>query len=317
MILVTGASGFLGSSLVPRLVRQRLEPVRILLHRKDPGWEGLEQVVGDVTRPRSLAEAVRGVDTIIHLVAIIRERPGRTFLGINYLGTKNVVQAAEQAGVQRLLLLSAIGAGPEERFPYLYSKWLAEEVIKGSRLTWTVLRSSIIYGERDEFSNKLADLVRRRLGSAFPVQGGPLARLGRLASGLPVVPVVGSGKTPFQPIWVEDVVAILLKTIDAQVTFGRTVELGGPEHISYQGMLEAIMDALGEHPLKVHVPLVLMRPMVRLMSALLPDFPVTPQQLDMLQVSNTTVPDAVERIFGFRPTPFQEGIAYLRSGSAR
>lgn len=312
MILVTGGTGFVGSALVPRLVQETAQPVRVLAHRRQPLWPEVQSVSGDVTHPASLGPALRGVDTVIHLVAIIRERPGSTFLGLNYQGTKNVVGAAEAAGATRILLMSALGAGPEEHYPYLYSKWLAEEAVKGSSLTWTVIRSSIVFGERDEFINKLADLVRRRLGAALPQQGSWLAPLGKIGSRVPMVPIAGDGKTVFQPIWVQDVATIILKSLESEETFNHSLEVGGPDHLTYEDMVNIVMNTLRQHPLKIHLPLFLMKPLVGVMERVLPDFPVTRQQLDMLARENATARDAVERTFGFRPAALREKIGYVR-----
>ena len=149
-------------------LRHRGEPVRVLV--RDPqkyqalvtGNVGVFK--GDVTDPASLREAMQGVDTVINLVAIIRERPGGvTFERINYGGTVNVVDAAKEVGIKRIIQQSALGARPDPKLPYFDTKYRAEQYLQQSGLSWAILRPSVIFGEGDEFVNKLADLVRKPL----------------------------------------------------------------------------------------------------------------------------------------------------------
>ena len=301
MILLTGGTGYVGSHLLARL-RGRGEPVRVLV--RDParhqhlatGNVGLAS--GDVTDPPSLAEAMQGVDTVIHLVAIIRERgAGVTFERLNYGGAVNVVNAAKTAGVKRILHQSALGARSDPRLPYFDTKHRAEEYVKGSGLSYAILRPSVIFGEGDEFVNKLAGLVRRPL-FILPA---------------PVVPVLGDGSTPFSPIWMGDYVDAAVAVLDDPARDGQVYELGGPRVITYERMLDEIMQVVGIRRRKVHVPIGLMRLPVFAMDKVLPDPPVTIEQLKMLRLDNSTPGTTTAELTGRELKDFRDGIDFVKT----
>ena len=230
---------------------------------------------------------------MLHLEAIIRERGAATFDTVNNLGTVRLAKAALSVGVSRFVLMGAIGAVDDPRFPYLQSKWRGEQALIQSGVPYTILRGSIIFGEGDEFINALAGLVR-----VFPL-----------------VPVIGSGKVRFQAIHVEDVARSIARTLELDETKNRTIEIGGPEHITYDGILDAIAETYGCRRWKLHLPVGLMRPMVKLMEKLLPHPPATSQQLNMLEFDNIAETDAVSKEFGFSPRPLSGNIDYIRKVS--
>ncbi len=229
------------------------------------------------------------MEAVIHLAAIIRERRGATFHQVNYLGTRELVAAARAAGVRRFLYMSNVGARPDPAFPFLRSKWLAEEEVKASGLACTIFRASVIFGQGDEFITTLARLIGR----------------------LPLVPVIGSGHTRFQPVWVRDVAACIAAALDDPASVDQTIPLGGPEHLSYEQILDTIMQVLWLRRAKMHIAAGLMRPVVWLMERLLSHPPLTSAQLAMLKMDNITELDAISSRFGFEPTPLREGIGYL------
>lgn len=293
VILLTGGTGFVGRH-VARELCSRGTRVRCLVRRTSNlqplAGLPLEFAQGDVASPASLEPAVAGVEAAIHLVAVIRERGQATFERVNHQGTANLVRACRGAGVKRLLYLSNIGAGPDPAYPFLLSKWRGEEEIRASGIPYTIFRSSIMYGPGDEFVNKLARLIRMS----------------------PLVPIIGSGRTRLQPIAVADTARCLAQALEEGATLGRSIDLGGPEHLTYEEMVDAIISALGRRRLKVHVPVALMRPAVWALERLLPRPPLTRGQLKMLNIDNVTQPEAVERAFGFKPLPFRQGLGYLR-----
>lgn len=299
MILVSGATGFVGRHLVRELVA-RGKRVRCLVRRTSnlAVLEGLEAEIcyGDVLDPDSLREACSGAEAVIHLVAVIRERKGATFEKVNYEGTRNLVEAAKGAGVGRFLYISNLGTSANPDFPFLYSKWQAEEEVRGSGLDYTILRFSLMFGEGDGFILPLARLVTKL--PLVPVK-------------IPLVPIIGPGKTRFQLISVADAVSCIALALEDERTIGETILLGGPEHLTYEEIVDLLIEVLKLRRLKVHVPLVLMRPPVWLMERLLPHPLVTSAELAMLEVDNITELDAVERYFGFKPTPLGEGLGYL------
>ena len=293
MILVTGPTGFVGRRVVHAL-RSADMPVRALVHTPAhaAAIEGsdAELLYGDVLDPPSVQAAMRDMQGVVHLVAIIREKGDRTFQSVNHRGTVNIVEAAKEAGVSRLMHLSALGAQDDERFPYLRSKWQGEQAVIQSGIPYTILRPSIQFGEGDEFFNALAAVVKA----------------------LPLVPVAGSGKTRFQPIAVEDVAECVVRALQDTALGNRTVELGGPDQFTYDELMDIVARTLDASAVKVHVPLSGMRLLMALLGVVLPRPPATNAMLDMLAIDNTTELDAVEKTFSFRPQPVQGNISYIR-----
>lgn len=289
MILVTGGTGFVGSKLVRRLVEEG-EQTRCLV--RDPSKagklqeQGIEPVVGDVTELESLRKAMGGVETVVHLVAIIREKGQETFERVNVKGTKNVVAAAQELGVKRFIHMSVLGADSNPKYRYTYSKWRAEEEARNSFMQWVIFRPAIMFGHGNGFVGRLIKSL-----TIFPF----------------IAPIPGSGKVRFQPIWVEDVVSCVLQVMQNWKT-GQTYELGGPDYLTYEEMLDILMEALGLRKVKIKAPITLMRPVAPLLEKVLRDPPVTSTELAQLDSDNITEIDKVERGFGFKPLGFRQWV---------
>ena len=184
-VFVTGATGFIGRRLCQHLIAKG-HFVRCLVRPNSDlsplQYLSVELWRGNVNDPASLEGALEGIQTVIHLVGIIRERPPQATLPAvsTWKGLAIFWQPVREAGVSHCLYLSAIGAGPGPQYPYLHSKWEAEELVRQSDLPWTVVRSSIVFGQGDEFLTKLAALVRHP-----PAGDRTLA---------PFVPIIGSGQ---------------------------------------------------------------------------------------------------------------------------
>ncbi len=293
MILITGASGFVASHLIPQL-RKTGQPLRCLVTNEAEGARikapGAELVIGNVNDPAALKAATDGVDTVIHLVAVIREPRNATFEQVNVIGTRNMVEAAKAAGVKRFIHMGALGATPDPKYKYLHSKWLGMEAVKASGLDWSILQPSVMFGEGAGF---IASLVR----SIHMVPG--------------IVPIAGDGKTKLQPIWVGDVVSCVMKLL-AGAKRGESIQIGGPEIMTYDAMIDEILKALGEKRTKIHVPKWLMMPGVAVMDALFSNPPVTMVEFKSMEIPNVTEPDAVEKTFGFKPMLLRDGLGYLK-----
>jgi NADH dehydrogenase len=272
-VFVTGATGFVGRAVIHAL-RAEGHAVRCLVRRGSErnlqGLGAVERVEGDILAREGLPDEISGCDAVIHLVGIIREHPGRkaTFHDVHTQGTRNVLEAAAATGVRRFLHMSALGVRPGARARYHQTKWAAEEAVRGSGLNWTIFRPSIIYGRGDGFVTMLAQMLRR----------------------WPLVPVLGSGRQQLQPVPVEHVAAGFARALTLPVTEKQTYEVGGGEAVTMLELLDAIARALGRtHARKFHVPLSLIRPVARLLHPL-PGFPVTPDQLLMLEEDNVCDP---------------------------
>ena len=290
-VFVTGGTGFVGRALIQAL-RAEGHIVRCLVRRGSErelkGLEAIERVEGDVLMPDPLADSMSSCDAVVHLVGIIREFPTRgiMFEQVHIDGTKNVVDAAATAGVRRVLHMSALGTRPGARSRYHRSKWRAEEAVRSSGLDWTIFRPSIIYGPGDGFVTLLAWMVRR----------------------LPVVPVIGSGRARLQPIPVAQVAEGFARALDHAPSIGRVYDVGGPDAHALTEVLDLIATVIkGRRAPKVHVPLSLVRPLTRLLESF-PFFPLTMDQLVMLEEDNVCDPAPFFQAFGLTPVPFRVGL---------
>ena len=294
LVLVTGATGFVGR-LVVRELQDHHHRVRCLVHT--PGRDRLfsdrsvEVQYGSVTDPAALAETFYNVEVVIHLVGIIRQGRRRSFDQINRQGVANVVAAAKETGVKHFIEVSAIGATNNSTYPYLYSKWRGEQEVANSGLPYTILRSSIMFGEGDEFLNVMAGLVRVS----------------------PLVPVAGSGRNRFQPIAAADVARCVVLAVDREDLKGKTIEIGGPQQLSYNEIIGAVARTLGKRRLYFHLPVWLMYLATSVVQRLQPRPLITTDQLRMLSLRNVAELGVVEQIFGFTPRPLEGNIDYVRS----
>ena len=276
-VLVTGGTGFVGPHVVHAL-RARELPVRALVRKPARGsrlaaW-GVDLAVGDVSDPASVRAACEGVNTVVHLVAIIKGKP-EDFERVMVDGTRNVVAAAQEVGVQRLVLASALGLDErtKDAVPYFGAKWEMERAVSESGIEHVIFRPSFVFG---------------RDGGVLPT----FVRLARLA---PVTPIIGPGTQRLQPIWVEDLAECYALAVGEAAAANRTFEFGGPDAVSWNEFWERLKRVLGVRRPTVHVPFGLMRAQATLTERL-PGAPVTRDQLTMLQLGDNVVtdPSAVE-----------------------
>lgn len=301
MILVTGAAGHVGHVVVRQLAEAG-HHVRALVHRRAKAderlgdIENIEILEADVTAARALRRALEGVAAVVHTVATAIERAPGTYDSVNTEGTRNVLAAAGQAGISRFIHISQLGCAPDLPFPFLRSKGLAEQAVHESALAWTILRPSVIFGPTDEFANVLAQLIRL---SPF------------------VFPIPGDGKARFQPVYVGDVATCVVRALTDDTTVGERYEIGGPEVLTYDEIVDRVLCALGTRRRKIHLPLAITRPLVIAMQIVFPNPPVTASLLDLLTVENTTTDRALEELFDVQPTPFvPQNLRYMREFSA-
>ncbi len=290
-VAITGGTGFVGSNAARALLAAGHEVVLVARGtRRVAPREGLRVVRADVVAGDGLAEAFAGSDAVVHLTAIIREKGKQTFDRVIRRGTENVVAAAATARVGHLVYVSAIGADPDPRFPYHYTKWMAEQSVRTSGVPFTILRPSLIFGPGDGFFTTLCSLVRYSV---------------------PVVPIAGDGGSLFQPISIDDVVRCIVLSLERGPAL-RVIEIGGPEQLSYERIVDIIHDAIGAGMrIKVHVPVAALMPAAAVMDKVLANPPVTPAQLRMLARHNITRIDAVRSAFGFAPASFSANASYL------
>jgi NADH dehydrogenase len=288
MILVTGGSGYVGSHIVHQLVDAG-KRVRVMVYnRARAESEGrlselpVEWIEADITKPGTLAEALEGIETIIHTVAIAIEKGNQTYEGINYQGTVNLVNAASEHGIRRFINISQLGASPELPYRFLASKGRAQAYVAQSELDWTAFKPSVIWGPEDEFANTFAKLV-------------PLTPL--------IFPIVGGEDARFEPVWVGDVATSVVKAIDDPTTISQEHELGGPEILTLEEIERRTLTALNARRWMIPFPMSFLRLIVALMEAILPAPPVTRSLLELLAVSNVTTNNDIVK-FVENPRPF-------------
>lgn len=239
MLLLTGATGSIGSRLLPLLL-ERGEDVRCLV--REPRRLGAHRVdvqialgdLGEMSDPYLVRQALRGVDTVIHLAATIRDQPPHRIEELNGLATVRLLRAAERSRVQRFVFFSALNAAAAQRTRFFRAKWLAEQAVDSSPLETTIFAPSIVYDRSD-----------------------PWVTLLRRFSFLPALPVSGDGRARFQPIWAADTARCVIGALDRD---GRDrYELAGPETLSYDDMSDLVSRVAGRPRPLIHMPLPLVR----------------------------------------------------------
>jgi NADH dehydrogenase len=270
VILLTGATGVVGGELLPALLAEGHQ-IRALV--RDPRKLGEHRVdvqitLGDIGDPFSLRHAMRGVDTVIHLAASIRDQPGATIEEVNGLATSRLLRAAERAGVERFLFFSAMGATSFQRTRFFRSKALAEHAVRESPLDSTIFAPSIIYRPGDPWITLLQRL-----------------------SLLPAVPISGSGHALYEPIWARDVARCVAGSLDGAGNPGSDgrYELAGPELLSYDDIVEVVLEANGRKRPLVHVPLPFVRTSLRALELLAgPSVFATWEEAELMEVPMTS-----------------------------
>ena len=290
MILVTGGTGFVGSHLIKRLRREGVS-VRAVVRTPSKAQAlkdlGVEVVPGDISDAASLVAAASGVERIIHLVGIIQEASGATFQGVHVEGTRNLLDAAKKARARHFVYQSAIGSRPNAKSEYHRTKWEAEELVRASGIASTILRPSLIYGPGDLFTVRLSEMIRLS----------------------PVLPIIGSGRSKVQPIFIDDVTSCLVRILSDDSHFNEIYNIGGPEQLTYEEVTKAIAAAMGVRRPALHLPLLFMRGMARVAETVLPRPPVTTDQLIMLQEDNVCGMKDIRELLGRDPITFADGLA--------
>lgn len=238
-VTVLGASGFIGRYIVNRLARRGAVVAAVSRHATRAGFlrpmgdvgqvVPLDAGLGDEAR---LAAAIAGSDAVICCAGILYERGRQRFDAVHHQGPALLARLAASAGAKRFIHLSAIGADPASSSAYARSKAAGETAVRAAFPAATILRPSLVFGPEDEFFNRFAALARYA----------------------PALPLIGGGKTRFQPVYVGDVADAAMAALDRPETNGRTYELGGPEVLSFRELMEMILRETGRHRLLISLP---------------------------------------------------------------
>jgi uncharacterized protein YbjT (DUF2867 family) len=290
-VFVTGGTGFVGKNIVSKLMERGYEAVILVRDKRSEGKLGdfarrVSFVYGNVQDMDSLQKGMSSCDAAIHLVGIIREIGSNTFENVHYEGTKNVVNAARMSGMKRFIHMSAEGTRPAAKSAYHRTKYRAEEYLKASGLNYTIFRPSMLFGPEDKNFNVLADLIRRT----------------------PFIPVIGDGNYRWQPVSVKDVAEVFVTALENQKAERKTYEIRGPDVLTFNEVLDTLMEILSVKRGKIHVPVLFVRPIVYLLERLLPSPPITIDQLKMLLENYDHPASDLLKDFGLELTPFDRGL---------
>lgn len=292
-IAVFGGSGFLGHHLVQRLMVEGWD-VRVAVRNPAPVGEARGEapkpnsIRADITKnDAEIAAAVTGMDAVVNLVGILAERGPATFQRVHVEGAGRVARAASAAGVSRLVHISALGADSAATSAYARSKAAGEAAVRASFPAATIFRPSLIIGPGDHFFTRFA----------------------RMARLLPALPLIGGGRTRFQPVYVGDVVAAMLRALDDPAAQGRTYELGGPRTYTFADLMRLMLATIRRRRLLVSLPF----PLASVQGAALewlPRPPLTRDQVEQLKRDNVVSPGAPGLAeLGLTPTPIEPVVA--------
>jgi NADH dehydrogenase len=278
-ILVTGGTGVIGEGVIPELL-QRGHAVRLLSrHAKEDAkqWHGVQPFDGNVADASSISNAAEGCDAVLHIVGIVSETPPEvTFAKVNVGGTRNLLDEAKRARVQRFLYVSSLGADIGQS-DYHRSKREAEQLVERSGLQWTIVRPGNVFGPGDEVISLILKMVRA----------------------LPAVPVIDDGEQEFQPIWHQDLANVLATALERQDAAGQVLEAAGPEITSMNDLLHRFGEITGRTVLRVPVPM----PLAQLA--------VDPNKLKMLQEKNVVRGTSAMAVLGIEATPLDQALRLL------
>ena len=281
-VLLLGSTGFVGRAVAHKALDAGHQ-LRVLV--RDPmkaaayKVRGAQVVVGDVLNPTAITQAAQGVEHIIDLVAVRRNRP-QSYLAVNIDGPRLVGEAARAAGVRSVVLVSAIGSRLDKNFKYFTSRWMGEQELAKTGIAGTILRFSFVIAEEGGILN---DFERALVG--------------------PFAIIPGSGQAKMQPILREDAARCIVEAVSKPELLGHILELGGPEVVTYESIFDWFLQARGIKKAKLKLPVPLLSIPAIAMEAVSQNPPVTPDELNMIQLDNLADGiDSVSSHFGWRPS---------------
>lgn len=293
-IIVTGGTGFIGSEIVRRLLKEpgqaRISVGTRLPDRYKGKHSNISSVHVDVNDPESLKRAIQGHEVVIHCVQfpnapVENAHRGWTYAQVDGEGTVRLVKAAQESGVRRVIYLSGAGAGRGRQEPCFKAKALAEEAIASSGMEYVIFRPSWVYGSADRSMNRFA----------------------RMARFLPFLPVIGDGSTKVYPIFVRDVAEAVVQSVRNLKATNKIFELGGPEELTMDEIMATVLRVLGRRRFLLHHPVWLMKAVAQFLK-LLPGPPLTPGAIDFLTMENYVDSAAVVEVFDLRLSSLESSL---------
>ena len=295
MLLVTGGTNFIGRAVLRNLstygysIRTLLEPS--MESPLLPPGVSVDVALSSLDDERGVRAAMVDVATVIHLAGTGLDRTFDDPEVVDAEGTRVLVEAAEEAGVERFIYQSTLGADPASAYPQIRAKAIAENHIRNSSLSYTILRSAVLFGTDDYFTTSLAMLM---------------------AGSVLIFPIPGDGSTVLQPLWVEDLATCIGWSLDEDETKGGTFDLGGPEYFTFRQVVTMVMRAASIMRIILPTRPPYLRGGAWLMERTLRYSPISTNWLDYLAVNRTTDLDTLPRLFGLAPTRMEDRLDHLR-----
>jgi NADH dehydrogenase len=293
-VLITGATGFIGSHLVPELIKNNYK-VKCFVRKNDDlkfkkNLEKLEKLnveifYGDLTDKNSFIKTVKGIDVVINLAALLGSTNVKLNYNVNVLGSKNIVESCQEQKVKRIISMSSIAGFRKYKGVYGKTKCLSEKVFLDSRLDVTILRPTLVYGEGSRGLTKILKYIKK-----FPL----------------IIPIIGSGNFKSQPVYVNDVVKTIIKCIESEKTIGKTYFVGGPSNLTFNEIIDLIISNLKIKKIKVHVTILICKIIGKIFETLQekPEFSIR----DVMSVNEDTIVDIKPLIkdIDFKPIEFKD-----------
>ncbi len=287
-VFVAGATGFVGRHIAKKLVAHGHSVIALAHKRSDEVLKGaaVEKREGSILDLNSLRSAIKGAEAIVNAVGIIKEVRGKTFGAIHWQGVENLIAAAKENGIKRFIQISALGTGTGIDTAYFRTKEAGEMALRNSGLDWTIFRPAMILGSGDGFSTEMLALMKKG----------------------PFIPVIGKGDYKLQMVYIEDVAECAALAFGKPETVGQTYCLGGPDIMTMNEVLDFLGRWKGIRKPKFHIPFLVMKPLAAVMERVLPNPPVTCDQIKMLVSAPTCDPAVASKVFGITFKSWAEAI---------
>ncbi len=282
---VTGAFGFVGSHLVKRLLEKN-HSVKVLAHsKKDISlWsKPVETIDGSVNDQGSLDLFCEDIDILYHLVGIIAETHTKTFSKTVSEGTQNIVTAAKNQNVKKIIYLSALGTAENALSKYHQSKYIAEQAVVTSQIPYLIFRPSVLFGNGDGFISMLEKMIRFSL----------------------FLPVIGTGKYKMQPLYIDDLITMMT---DVDKIDNEIIEVGGPEKLEYLQILHILKKQMGKKRLNFFIPVMLMKIVSSVLEKIIKPAPITRDQILMMESGSTCDTEKMQKLFLINPISLEDGL---------
>ena len=295
MILVTGSTGFIGKKLVEKLEENSVD-FRLLMSPGLPGSQlpkgkNFNVVLSSLGDKGSLRAALSNVDIVFHLAGVEREGSNADLRRFEVNNLEAFTDIAKAAGVNRFYYMSHLGADRNSAYGLMKAKGLGEEVVRNSGLPYTIFRSSWLFGDGDHFTESIARLIRKFMGFFF----------------LP-----GEGTVLLQPLWIDDFVTAMVWSMDMPATVNQTLEVGGPEHLSFRDIAQQVADGMSKTPRFLNISPVQYSFFSQLIESNMKNPAINVYWMDYLAENRTTSLDSMARLFEINPARMKTKLSYLK-----